>query len=402
MNSIKYILFNFTLPFVLILTLFVMSAAMAFAASDNASTNEGFTQGLQKSGATVDIARSNPAQALGAPDSQFVSLGYGGSLILGFAQNMSGNLLLTVQEVTSGSYPLETADVYVGTNPAGPWTYVGEATNDGGAGDESTSFTVSECYQYVRLVDTTDGALHTNTSDGFDVDALTANYDENCPVPESETSSHLNISLHNSAMVMNEVETIANTGGNTAAGSYAGGGGNGGSIESAHGEQDVEDSTTGNGGTGGNAGLGGAVQTGNALAEATISNTANSSIIRMSDCGCENAIGRLRIRTKDNAFVANRVLSGANTGDNTADGSYAGTGGNGGAITSGGHSMMPSTLSNDNNQNSHTGEQEVDGVTTGTGGTGGNGTDGGTVLTGQSTARSIITNLINSTRIRVR
>lgn len=388
--------------------LFFIGATVALAATDNASTNEGFSQGLQKNSSPVAALRSDPSHALGAADGEFVTLGYGGELIVGFDQNMSGNLLLAVQEITGGAYPLETADVYVSTAPAGPWTYVGEATNEEGLGDGSSEFEVSECYQFVRVIDTTDGSLHNATSDGFDVDSFTAEYDENCPVvePNDGGEHQTRISIHSSAMVMNEVETAANTGGNLADGSYAGTGGDGGGIENSDGEQDVEGTTTGTGGDGGNSGFGGAIQTGNALAETSITNNINSNIIRVDDCGClgSTSLSLLRIRTHDFAFLGNRARTSANTGENDALGSYAGTGGDGGEIENGDNDDHHGPEKTNGNGNDHDDDasQEVDDSTTGNGGAGGDSSDGGSVLTGLATSRTSIVNLINSNLIRVR
>lgn len=409
MSYVNYTLNKMSIPLLVLVAFLFFGVATAFAASDNATSNEGFTQGLQKDGGAVNVLRSDPSDALGAADGEFVSLGYGGELIVGFAQNMSGNLLLTVQEATGGAYPLETADVYVSTDSAGPWTYVGEATNEEGVGDGASELEVSECYQYVRVVDTTDSALHNNSSDGFDIDSFTADYDETCPVvePAVDEVSRVKISLHSGAMVFNDVETAANTGGNTAEGSYAGNGGNGGDIENSDGDQDVEGATTGNGGNGGTAGLGGAVQTGDALAVTSLTNTVNSNVVRVgTDCGCDEAIGNVRIRTSDWAFVGNRVRTAANTGENTAEGSYAGEGGNGGDIENGDddHGYGPLMTMNGNNggNDGDDGTQEIDDSTTGNGGTGGNASDGGSVLTGAATTRATIVNSINSNLIRVR
>jgi len=391
----------------------LFGAATAFAASDNASTNEGFVQGLQKDGNPVNVLRSNPADALGATDGAYVSLGYGGELTVGFAQNMSGNLLLAVQEVTGGEYPLETADVYVSTDSAGPWTFVGEATNEAGTDDGITTLVVEGCYQYAQIIDTSDGDLHNATSDGFNIDSLTADFDETCPAVEEpeEPASSMNarISLHSSAMVMNETQTAANTGNNIADGSYAGAGGNGGDIDNGGGEQDVEGSATGNGGTGGNAGLGGAVQTGDALAVSSIANTVNSNVVRVDDCGCEGtALSRVRVRTHDFAFVGNRAMTAANSGDNSALGSYGGDAGAGGDIDNaddrghGGGHQNSDTKENGGNGGDTDADQEVDDSTTGAGGNGGTSDAGGSVLTGAATTRASIVNLVNSNRIRIR
>jgi len=376
-------------------TLLLIGASVALAASNNnASTNEGFTQGLQKNGAAVNPARSNPADALGATDGAYVSLGYGGELTVGFAQNMSGNLLLAIQEVTGGTYPLETADVYVSTSATGPWTLAGEATNEGGLEDGITTLPVDGCFQYVQIIDTTDATLHDATSDGFDVDSLTAEYDENCPEveePVMSNRSNIRVSLHSKATVLNGANTSANTGGNMADGSYAGSGGNGGDIENNSGEQDVEGATTGTGGNGGNAGAGGLVQTGDALAVSSIANSVNSNIVRVDACGCDQTNSRVRVRTHDFAMVGNLARTRANSGTNDALGSYAGTGGNGGDIDNG-------TRHGEGDDE----DQEVDDAITGNGGAGGTSDAGGTVVTGAATTRAEIINMVNTNRIRIR
>jgi hypothetical protein len=386
----------------LAVALFLTGATVALAATDNASTDESFAQGLKKNGSPVDLLRSDPTAALGATDGSFVSLGFGGELVVGFDNNMSGNLMLSVQEVTGGAYPLETADVYVSTDPVGPWTHVGQASNEEGLEDGISEFMVEECYQYVRIVDTTDPDLHAATADAFDVDSFTADYDEACPkVHKKKTSVH--ISLSSKAMVKNKVRTVANTGGNTAEGSYAGDGGDGGDIENEGGEQDVEGAMTGNGGTGGNSGLGGAVQTGNASASTSLTNTVNSNDIEINNCECEGQLGRVRIRTHDFAYLGNRVGTKANTGDNLANGSEAGDGGDGGDIENG-DDEYPGPIfavTNGDDGDDEDNDQEVDDSTTGSGGNGGASDAGGSVLTGHASSRAVIVNNVNSNRIRI-
>lgn len=414
MSYLNNTLTKTNISLLLLVAFLFIGISTAFAATNHATTNEGFTQGLQKDGGLVDILRSDPTHALGATDGEFVTLGYGGELIVGFDQNMSGNLQLAVQEVTGAEYPLETADVYVSTEATGPWTLVGEATNEEGLGDGATSFAVAECFQYVRVIDTTDGNLHDDSSDGFDIDSFAADYDETCPVVEpeheSEKMSRVHISLHNAAMIVNETNAAANTGGNSADGSYGGSGGDAGSIENNSGEQDVEGATTGSGGSGGSGAFGGAVQTGNALADTSVSNDVNGTVVRVSDCACEEAIGRVHVRTNNFALLGNRTMTAANSGDNDALGSYAGDGGEGGDIENGGSGHDnehegPEALNNkegNGHEGNHGGDQEIDDSTTGSGGSGGSASDGGSILTGQATSRVAIVNLVNNSLIRVR
>jgi hypothetical protein len=81
-----------------------------------------FDQGLRLDGEPVLGERSDPSQALGAPNDVFVSLGFGGSITVRFKRpvfNPPGpnDFIILVQETTwfniSGDYPLEQAEVRV-------------------------------------------------------------------------------------------------------------------------------------------------------------------------------------------------------------------------------------------------------------------------------------------------
>lgn len=363
----------------------------AFAATDYASTVESYTPGTQKNGSPVAVNRSDPSEALGVPDGTFVSLGYDGELILGFPTAMSGNLMVSVFETTNAPYPLETAQVAVSNSSTGPWTVVGTADNTA----SSTSLAVGQCYQYVRLIDTTDETLHNATSDGFDVDAVEATYDtEGCgvepePQPQDGGQGDVIINSGSNAVVINETSAEASTGGNYAGGSTGGNGGAGGGISGDGGSQDVNNATLGSGGNGGNGGAGGLVTTGDATANASTSNIVNTTDIDVNDCACDNATstsGDVRIRTRSNAFVINGTYAVARTGHNYAEGSTGGSGGRGGSISATG------------------GEgdgQEIDDVTTGNGGQGGLGDIGGEVSSGVANSTASTENIVNRTRVRV-
>ena len=167
----------------------------------------GFTQGEYHDGSPItDPSRTNPANALGAPDSMFVSLGFDkpntatqeGELILDFT---TGKLLksvtVTVTEATNvyppdRPYPAEAADVYIGANASGPWKYIGQVSNDLNERPwpvDTLSVDGDRCARFVRLVDVTDRSLYTNNpdkrfglGDGFDVDAVGIESDGECTV----------------------------------------------------------------------------------------------------------------------------------------------------------------------------------------------------------------------------
>ncbi|TSC62755.1 MAG: PE PGRS family protein [Parcubacteria group bacterium Gr01-1014_48] len=199
---------------------------------------------------------------------------------------------------------------------------------------------------------------------------------------------------NNSALVTNVVTSSANTGWNWAGGSYGGRGGRGGDIANDGGVQNVDDSSTGDGGNGGNAGVGGEVDTGDALANATLTNTVNDNDTEVDLCGCdpEHPTGEheghhVTVRNTNTASVDNLVAADADTGDNEAEGSHGGEGDRGGDIYNG---------------SSSEGVQNVDGSSTGNGGKGGTGDAGGLVTTGHSTSNASATSVTNRNVTRIK
>lgn len=197
----------------------------------------------------------------------------------------------------------------------------------------------------------------------------------------------------NGATTTNIVGSVANTGGNSAGGSTGGNGGRGGRISNDGGNQNVNNSSTGNGGNGGNAGVGGEVNSGNATANAGLTNTVNDNDTSINRCACPGNDcrgGSTIVRNGNGAEVGNLVLSGADTGTNTADGSTGGKGGKGGDVKNTGHG----------------GTQNVNGGSTGNGGKGGSSgigevPPGGLVTTGNSTSNNSTTNVTNRNVTRI-
>ncbi len=151
----------------------------------HASTVEDFSQGLKKGGGKVKNNRSDPLNALGAPQINdtlnFVSLGFGGSITLGFEESFSE--FVTVWETTYGNpsnYP-EAAEIFVGygeTWDAAQYYSLGIMNNyeDGEPIllDNVDQLSGQTDYQFLRVVDATDRGLHNNGADGFDVDGVGA------------------------------------------------------------------------------------------------------------------------------------------------------------------------------------------------------------------------------------
>ncbi len=141
----------------------------------------GFDQGLRKDGSAVLPERSDPANALGEPDYEgstvtFVSLGFGGSIVLSFDHPVANCLGDDVAafEVTNGRYPLEQVDVYaiVGDTE----TYIGTVQNTPLADQPAEDWVAIPddmfCIDAVKLVDVSESSLFELTADGYDLDAL--------------------------------------------------------------------------------------------------------------------------------------------------------------------------------------------------------------------------------------
>ena len=142
-----------------------------------------YAPGLQKNGQPItDPQRIDPSKALGAPQVDntlnFVSLGYGGEVVIGFDDavvNQAGNDLEIVEttfgEATFVSYP-ESADVFV-SQDGNNYYFIGAVFTDELAQlDISNAADYLSYITYVKLVDTTpEGSIST---DGYDLDGIVA------------------------------------------------------------------------------------------------------------------------------------------------------------------------------------------------------------------------------------
>lgn len=162
-----------------------------------ASTIIGTEQGKRKDGSSVLAARSVPTQGLvlenGNYETNFYSLGFGGWIIVGFADiivDAPGNDL-RITEDTWGPYPVERADVYVSQNGT-DWEKIGTAdnTNSVNATHTTTEFDLASLgwtyAEFVKIVDTSDPAVHNAIADGYDlnaVEALHSGYYGECQEP---------------------------------------------------------------------------------------------------------------------------------------------------------------------------------------------------------------------------
>ena len=188
------------------------------------------------------------------------------------------------------------------------------------------------------------------------------------------------VTNNNTAVVSTSVGVAATTGGNNANGSQAGHGGHGGSLS---GSGDVEQSSAGNGGNGGNAGHGGRVTSGNAMIDVAVGNfvnTVETEIDRTGDDSDDDE-NEVFVDNTNVAVVATQVGGLVATGDNNANGSAGGNGGNGGSLSGG--------------------SDDVEGSGAGDGGHGGTAGDGGMVTSGDTEATIGVISIVNSIITRI-
>jgi hypothetical protein len=146
-----------------------------------------YVEGASSTGGSIAMDRTDANQAVGAPEAidelVFVSLGYGGSLTLTFSgvvPNGPGDDL-QITETTFGNAvgcatSPEYADVSVSADGEA-FYYVGTICKSENTVDISDAEVELECITHVRITNNDD---LTTTSDGFDVDAVTAIH--NCAV----------------------------------------------------------------------------------------------------------------------------------------------------------------------------------------------------------------------------
>lgn len=145
--------------------------------TEGASEVISYNQGPRKNGTPITAARTVAENALGVPQGNdvvnFVSLGFGGQLILKFPYVIFDNPLtpdLQVVETTFGGlnctqYP-ETADIE-GSLDGASWTYLGTICLD-----DVVDITSAGVIQYIRITDRTPATSFNGSADGYDVDGV--------------------------------------------------------------------------------------------------------------------------------------------------------------------------------------------------------------------------------------
>lgn len=150
-------------------------AANADAGMVYANSWQNYNPGLQKDGNPLRPDRVNPAHALGATDGDFVSLGFGGSLELGFGTTFGASTMVietTFGSQTPGTYP-EQAQVEVRDAIDGTWYTAGIVQVNGGS--LSLFGFGNEIFDLMRITDVSDindPRFIYPVDDGYDIDSV--------------------------------------------------------------------------------------------------------------------------------------------------------------------------------------------------------------------------------------
>lgn len=169
-----------------LITIITVSQADAAAPDGSgpwADTVVSTSQGLDKSGDSIPAIRSDASQALGVaeetePDGTFYSLGFGGSITLGFDTPFNSQVIVIETTRTDEYYPKETALVEVSADNVN-WITAGTVTQNG-----EVAFPEDiDCAAYIRITDTSDPSIFQDaTADGYDVDGVKTLGEKSCQI----------------------------------------------------------------------------------------------------------------------------------------------------------------------------------------------------------------------------
>lgn len=146
------------------------SAAVLLALAGTATANAGLVYpvsffGADQNGTTVAADRSNPANALGATDGVFYSLGLGGSLVLDFGQRVGGTGVITEVTFDTAGYE-EYANLFTSTDGV---TWAALSTSFNGLAVAGEEITAPSAFRYLKFVDASPTGKN---RDGFDIDSV--------------------------------------------------------------------------------------------------------------------------------------------------------------------------------------------------------------------------------------
>lgn len=146
-----------------------------------------YSPGLRKNGTPITPARTNPQMALGIPQGtdviNFVSLGFGGSLILGFDYAVFSQQGFDLQliETTFGNPPCQNYPEKVLIEVSKDlitWEFADALCLDG-----FIDVQFSDWFQYIRFTDRSAASQFSGSADGYDVDGIVVL--EDCITPQS-------------------------------------------------------------------------------------------------------------------------------------------------------------------------------------------------------------------------
>ncbi len=165
-----------------------LGSTVAASAGTVYATMVDYVQG----GGTIASNRTIASNALGAPDSKFLSLGFGGYAVFSFGSAFTspGNVVEVTFDTTNyGEY----ADIYVGNSYSGTgnvsdlgsFDFVASVDNvNAQASGGGFTFTFPGTYTYLAILDRTllrgSGIAIGPNGDGFDIDSVSVNA---VPVP---------------------------------------------------------------------------------------------------------------------------------------------------------------------------------------------------------------------------
>lgn len=160
-------------------------AGSAHAAIVYGSVVENASQGTRKDGKAIAADRSNPLNALGAPQDNdtvnFFALGFGGSITISFGVDFTDQVWITETTYGNPSSHPEAAEIFVGVGSA--WnsaTYFSLGTLSNALDGAPISLTQANAisgvssYRFLRIEDRTNPLVHASSADGFDVDGVAA------------------------------------------------------------------------------------------------------------------------------------------------------------------------------------------------------------------------------------
>lgn len=217
-----YIIKNFFFVAIFLLLVPVFSSKVIAAAPDGvgpwADSVLSSSQGLMKNGSPVPPVRSDPNSAVGVAEDNtvegnFYSLGFGGTISLGFDNGISSGVILV--EATNPGYPTEKVKVEVSENGT-TWINAGEVIQDGTV-NKPEGIT---CAKYVRITDLSNPAdFSDGTADAYDIDGVQA-VGDSCEIPKDECGGGSgccsSITQTNKTNVTTSINAGSNTGKNKA------------------------------------------------------------------------------------------------------------------------------------------------------------------------------------------